>query len=150
MKRTGIAILLAVMVLAGCANSNSANEGITQDYQQLDITSKDAIAKMFPSLEGVLDSEWEQIKLGSGDDRTPGPSDYKYQGYIVLSEEAADKYASSYEWKEAEPDITFESIETRSGSWNYSYDFCKDIIPGYYGGEMWIDGNVILFSITTS
>ena len=112
-------------------------------------TDMDAIAKMFPSLEGALESEWEQIKLGGGDDRVPGPTDYMYQGYIVLSDEAAQKYATSYKWSEAEPDVTFESIEKRDGAWKTSYDFCKDIIPGYYGGTVWIDGNVILFSITT-
>ncbi|WP_022770808.1 hypothetical protein [Butyrivibrio sp. NC2007] len=73
-----------------------------------------------------------------------------YQGYIVLSDEAAEKYASSYEWKEVDPDVTFESIEKPEGNWKYSYDFCKDIIPGYYGGAAWIDGNTIIFSITTT
>ena len=31
-----------------------------------------------------------------------------------------------------------------------AYDFCKEVIPSYYGGSVWIDGNVILFSITTT
>ena len=52
--------------------------------------------------------------------------------------------------KEVVPDVAFETIKKRDGSWKYSYDFCKEVIPSYYGGSVWIDGNVILFSITTT
>ena len=58
---------------------------------------KRAIAKMFPSLEDALETQWEQIRLGSGDGRTPGPTDYQYQGYIILSDEAAEKHARKKE-----------------------------------------------------
>ena len=91
MKRTGIAILLAVIVLAGCANSNSANdanvrtinvqgvktvnielndrqkqildkEGLPQDYQQLDNTSKDVIAKVEQCFD-YMDEKYPDIEF---------------------------------------------------------------------------------------
>ena len=151
MKRALAGMLILAMILGTTACSkeklNDRTRNDTPEVHQSD--SMEAIAKMFPSLEGAVETDWEQITLGSGDDRIPGSTDYKYQGYIVLSDDAAEIYASAYEWKEVDPEVTFESVEAREGTWKYSYDFCKDIIPGYYGGLVWIDGNTILFSITT-
>ncbi len=98
-------------------------------------------------MECIDESKWEQISLGNEDDRVTGPTDYKYHGYIVLNEETAEKYVSSYEWKESEPDVNFESVEEREGPWKYSYEFCQEIIHGYYDGKVWLSGNTILFSV---
>lgn len=91
MKRTGIAILLAAMALAGCANNISANnanegttsvqgenpvnielndrqkqilakEGLPQDYQQLDNTSKDVIVKVEQCFD-YMDEKYPDIEF---------------------------------------------------------------------------------------
>ena len=151
MKRVIAGLLILLMLGAtACSGKKEISKTVNDEAIMNPSNNMEAIAKMFPSLEGALEAQWEQIRLGSGVGRTPGPTDYQYQGYIILADEAAEKYASSYEWKEVDPDVTFESIEKPEGNWKYSYDFCKDIIPGYYGGAAWIDGNTVIFSITTT
>ncbi len=141
MKKIIITLMITIMVLIGCSNSNKETIGVSSDTQ--------AIGNMFPALEGVLETKWEQEKLGSGDDRVPGPTDYTYRGYVTLDEEAAANYAASYEWTDAEPDVVFMEIEAVEGNWKYSSDFADDIIPGYYFGSVWLDGNTLLFCIST-
>lgn len=138
--------LIFVMGITACTSEKKADENAVTNPS----SDMKAVEKFFPSLEGAVETQWEQITLGEGNERTPGPTDYQYQGYIILSEDSAQKYESAYEWNQAEPDVEFESIEEREGNWKYSGDFRKDIIPEYYGGSVWKDGNTILFSITTT
>ncbi len=145
----GIILVMIILCVFACSGKNQVDDTEVEEKIMNPSNDMQAISKMFPSLEGATESQWEQIKLGSDDESIPGPNDYKYQGYIVLSEDAAKNYAESYDWKEVKPDVNFESIEVREGNWKYSYDFCMDYIPKYYAGEVWIDGNTILFSITT-
>ena len=138
LKMKVVLALALIFILAGCEE--------TENKVSTDLGS---IAVFFPELEGAQEAEWEQITMGSGDSRVPGPTDYKYQGYVTISGEAAEKYASSYEWEEREPKVELENIEERSGEWKYCYDFEKDMLQGRYGGSIWIDGDKILFSIIT-
>ena len=150
MRIKPIITLILVLALLVCATACTNGKRAGEEAKSSVSTDISAIEKLFPSLEGATEIEWEQVTLGSGDSRVPGPTDYRFQGYIVLSDDAAQKYASSYDFTEAEPDVTFENIKEREGKWKYSEDFCKDIIPEYYPGSVWIDGNTILFSVTTT
>lgn len=147
----GVVILFVfVMGITACTTGKKTNKESAEESMMNPSNSMKAVEKFFPSMEGAIETQWEQIRMGEGDERTPGPTDYRYQGYIILSEDAAQKYKSAYEWNQVEPDVEFESIEKREGNWKYSDDFCRDIIPGYYNGSVWIDGKTIMFSITTT
>lgn len=150
MRIKPIITLTLVLTLLVCATACTKDRTAGSEAKSSVSTDISAAEKFFPSLEGVTEIEWEQVTLGSGNDRAPGPADYKFQGYIVLSDDAAQKYASSYDFAEAKPDVTFENIKEREGNWKYSEDFCKDMIPEYYLGSVWIDGNTVLFSVTTT
>ena len=113
-------------------------------------TDTNAIAKLFPELTGVESAEWEQITLGDGKTELPGPTDYRYQGYIILSDGDAGYYHDTYSWTPETPDVIFQEIESKDGDWNYSEDFADTIIPGYLAGSIWLDGNMLLFSVTTT
>ena len=139
--------MLGITACFNRAFNGSASDKKQEVHQSDDIQ---AVAGMFPYMEGIVESKWEHMSLGNGDDRAAGPTDYKYQGYIVLNKEAAEKYLSSYEWKGSDPDVNFESVEEREGSWKYSHDFCREVIPGYYEGSVWLNGNTILFCVRTT
>lgn len=146
----GIILVMIMISAVACASADGGKRVTDSEEAAPKVsTDLDSIAVFFPKLEGAQEAEWEQITLGSGDSRVPGPTDYKYQGYVVISDDTAEQYASTYEWKEAEPEVKFENIQERSGNWKYSNDFAQDMLQGRYGGSIWIDGNLILFSITT-
>ena len=109
------------------------------------------VERLFPSLEGAVSLEMEQLKYGGseGTDKLPGPTDYIYRGYIVLSDEKAGLYTNTYNFTATEAKVPFESIKERAGNWKYSYDFNKEIIPAGYVGTVWIDGNTLLFDFGT-
>lgn len=151
-KRAILMIVLVLVLLTGCNASDGNGHKSENNNEETEIimsTDTNAIAKLFPQLTGVESAEWEQITLGDGTSELPGPTDYRYQGYITLTNEAAENYLSSYSWTPDTPDVSFSEIEPKDGNWNYSEDFADAIIPGYYSGSIWIDGNTILFSVTT-
>jgi len=134
-------LIIVTVLMCGCANNRENNTGISNEVQ--------TVEKMFPTLDGVHSVQWEQVNLGSEGECVPGAQDYLYQGYVILDEEIASNYATAYEWIDAEPDVAFDKIEAIEGDWKYSYDFVSDIIPGYYNGSIWMDGNILLFRIST-
>ena len=145
-----IATLLALCIfcMAGCNGRNGTDTG-RNSAKTYYSTETDAVEKMFPSLEGIKAAEWEQVTMGSGREEVPGPTDYRYQGYITLTDEAAEKFASEYSFDDAAPDVELETVSEREGQWKFSNEFNNDMKPEYYSGKMWIDGNTIFFSITT-
>ena len=154
-NRMILIVLLLSIIMTGCTvsyrnvnnNDNNDNDKETEVTMSTDIK---AIAKLFPELTGVESAEWEQITLGDGQTDLPGPTDYRYQGYIILNDAAADSYLQTYSWDPETPEVSFRKIEPKDGDWKYSEDFAEDVIPGYYPGKIWMDGNVLLFSVTTT
>ena len=149
--------LVAMLCVSGCAlkkgpdNSNPSREGTLAEKNIYTTTDLEAAVSLFPSLKGIETLEMEQIVYGDSSSRRtiPGPSDYLYRGYITVSDEAAAEYAHDYVFSDAAPDVSFETIRERKGPWKYSYDFQKNHIKNGYFGDMWINGNTILFSIGT-
>ena len=130
--------------------SNSRTSNNSEETIMNPSTDVAVVEKIFPNLEGIESVEFEVTTLGSGNSTVPGPTDYQYQGYIELTDEAAEKYASSYKWEDFDNDVTFETINTRSGDFKYDPMFTKDIIKkSSFAGKTWVDGNTILFSVHT-
>ena len=108
------------------------------------------IEKIFPKLEGIVSVEYEVKVLGSTDSSVPGPTDYRYQGYIVLSDDAAAKYTAEYQWNDSDDDVVFDTIVVRNGNYKSAPGFVNDIIKkSSYTGKAWMNGNTILFSVNT-
>lgn len=162
MKRVIAGILAATMLfsMTACADTKAAgntrtrtvDNGTTDSEETIMNPSTDisVVSQIFPKLEGIEAVEFEVKKLGSGDDSVPGPTDYQYQGYITLTAEAAQNYASSYEWNDSKNDVTFETITARSGNFKSAPGFLNDIIKkSKYTGRAWLDGNTILFCVNT-
>ena len=152
-SRQSLMILLSLITcfsLTGCFNGNNSrnSSNISNVYTS---TDKQAISNMFPGLEGVESTEWEEIKRGGDGSRLelPGPTDYEYHGYIILSDEAANKYNNEYTFTSATPNVPFEALTGHDSNWQYSEEFTKDVI-GNYSGYVWFDGKEILFSIKSS
>ena len=114
-------------------------------------TDLNMIEKLFPSLEGAVAIEMEQLKYGGSEDTEtlPGTVDYKYRGYVTISDESAKQFETTYIFTETAPKVIFETINEREGNWRYSFDLCKNIIPEGYVGNVWMDGNTLLFEFGT-
>ncbi len=150
MKRFIALTLLTLFTMSATACLKSVPEANTEtSYVSRPSSDMAMISRIFPSLEGAIETKWEETSLGDKIS-IAGPTDYKYQGYIVLDEESANKYFSSYAWEGSDPYIIFDNIDMPNGEWRYSHDFCKDIIPGYYNGSVWLSGDTIIFSIYTT
>lgn len=138
-------VMICVACLSGCKGNN-------QPQVDGPITDLSAVPKLFPSLNGVKEFEAEQIKWG-GNDRTavPGPTDYEYHGYIVLTEEAAEEYRNQYDFDGTSPAISFQFsvVADRGGNWKYSKDFEKAVVDPTLTGHVWMDGNTLLFELRT-
>lgn len=146
-KALSIVILSVVLtvIISGCSFGTNGRENETSI-----ITNTETVNKLFPSLEGVETVEIEVKILGKNSFFLPGPNDYRYQGYITLSDDAASGYAEDYSFTSDDPDVEFEKIKSRDGQWMKSNDFTKEIKPDYYNGNVWIDDNTILFSVNTT
>ena len=94
-----------VTMLAACQKDNnqgsrtgSANASNTNISAATTSTDVSVVQGMFPGLDGIESTEFEVIKHGGDDPRSiPGPTDYIYQGYIVMTEEATNTIAEKYE-----------------------------------------------------
>ncbi|WP_026652196.1 hypothetical protein [Butyrivibrio proteoclasticus] len=151
MKKLKVLLCMAVacLALSACAGGSTGKADHSNDKVVL-IDEVDLAKKLFPDLEGIESTEFEQIVPAGNDRLAVGPSDYIYQGYIVLSDEMAEKYESSYVWTEDEKyEFEVRTITERKGDWQYSEDFSKDYMPDGFTGRMWLDGNVIRFWICT-
>ena len=157
-KIYGMIYILAVLLcIVGCtekgkiSNNYSSSEEASMKPNICTTTDLEVAVKLFPSLKGAESLEMEQLKYGgsSSPSLLPSPVDYQYRGYITLSNEAAAKYAHDYIFTDADPKVPFEAIKMRDGRWKYSYEFQKDIIKSGLVGDVWLDGNTILFSIGT-
>lgn len=153
-----IYVLLVLMIcITGCtvrgriSNNDSSVEEESMKPSISTTTNLEVVVKLFPNLEGAETIEMEQLKYGgsSSPRSLPAPVDYQYRGYITLTEEASTKYTQNYIFTDAEPKISFEAIKERKGQWKYSYDFQKEIIKSGLVGDVWLDGNTLLFSIGT-
>ena len=138
-------------VRGGAGNNDSSNEGELMKPSICTTTDINAVVKLFPSLEGAESVEMEQLKYGgsSSPRSLPTPADYQYRGYITLSDEAAEKYGHDYSFTDANPKVSFEILKERNGHWKYSYKFKKKIIKSGLVGDVWLDGNILLFSVGT-
>lgn len=157
-KTSGMIYILAVLLfITGCtargriSNNNSYSEEASMKPNICTTTDLEVAVKLFPSLEGAESLEMEQLKYGgsSSPRLLPAPVDYQYRGYITLSDEAAAKYAHDYIFTDADPKVSFEAIKERDGRWKYSDEFQMEIIKSGLVGDVWLDGNTILFSIGT-
>ncbi len=137
--------LILIINITACFRKISSNNMITNPS-----TNTETITNLFPLIEGIKETKWEQITLENINNSIAAPTDYTYQGYIVIDENTSNKYFSLYKWEYSNPNILFETIEIPEGEWMYSYNFCKDMIPEYYTGTMWFNGNTILFSVSTT
>ena len=163
MKKTVIAFTAALMVtvLSACQNGNAAGNrtgvGSTTNANAnasaaTISTDVSIVQDLFPGLDGIESTEFEVIRHGGDDPRSiPGPTDYVYQGYIVLTEEAANKLAGAYEWQDFETSVTFESLTERSGDYKLDGHFTKDVLKSTYSGRTWFDetNKTILFTVQT-
>lgn len=151
MNRIKKVILLLGLVMV-CVASLCGCKGKNLPQVSGPITDLTAVPKLFPSLNGVSDFEAEQLKWG-GDDRTgvPGPEHYEYHGYIVLSEEAAAEYWDRYDFvtPSSTVSVSFEVLSDRGGNWKYSKDFADNIMDKSLTGDVWMDGNTLLFNLQT-
>ncbi|MBO4456950.1 MAG: hypothetical protein J5802_04455 [Butyrivibrio sp.] len=149
----GILCVTMMFSMVACSNrvgsrDGSRESGSRNGEAEAELrTDLDGIEKLFPTLEGVTEAEWECKPLGSGDSFVPDPHDSLCQGYIILSDEAAEKYASSYEWTDVSPKVDFEVVTEREGNWKASHDFEVEVYNGNLKGNAWIDGNTILFTL---
>ena len=161
-------IVLMMTTLSACqkgnsagnrtGNRNAANANVPAATTSTDVsaatTSTDVsvVQEFFPGLEGIESTEFEVIKHGGDDPRSiPGPTDYIYQGYIVLTEDTANTIAEKYEWQDFETDVTFESITERDGDYKLDGHFTKEILKGTLSGRVWFNeaDRTILFNVQT-
>ena len=164
MKKTVIAFTAALMVtvLSACQNGNAAGSrtgvGSTTNANAnasaaTISTDVSIVQDLFPGLEGIESTEFEVIKHGGDDDprSLPGPTSYVYQGYMVLTEEAANDLAEAYEWQDFETSVTFEAVTERSGDYKLDGQFTKDVLKSTYSGRTWFDetNKTILFTVQT-
>lgn len=147
------AIACAAICVTGILSTTGCGASGSSESPAVTTSTDTAVMKnLFPNLEGVEAVEMEQHKYGGSDgiDLLPGPTDYQYMGYITLSDDAATKYADTYDFKEVTtPKVFFTNIQQRDGQWRYSYEFGKDIIKKGLVGNVWMDGNTLLFSVGT-
>ena len=152
-------ILLFIIMVYCVAVLYMENGGIsdTSDSRPVPVaintTELNAVGKIFPGLNGAVSAQVEQLKYGgsSSRDALPSPVDYQYRGYITLSEEAAARYAEEFSFADAEPEVSFEIIKKQTGHhWKYSDEFEQTIIRNGFVGDVWLDGDTILFSVGTT
>ena len=161
MKKVMVALVAGAMItaLAACekgnatgsrmGNNNAVNASASAVTTYTDVS---VVQEIFPELEGIESVEYEVIKHGGDDPRSvPGPTDYVYQGYIVLTEEAANTIAASYEWQDYDTDISFEAVTERSGDYKLDGHFTQDILKKTYSGKVWFNeaDKTILFRAGT-
>ncbi|MBR1470525.1 MAG: hypothetical protein IJ600_02640 [Lachnospiraceae bacterium] len=130
-------------------NSNTNNSNVsTQTYTDVSV-----VKEIFPGLDGIESAEYEIVPLGSSPDNSvPGPLDYQYQGYIVLTDEAKENLVQAYAWEGAEPAVEFETIAERDGTYRYSPYLNRDVIKkSSYAGRVWLaeEENTVLFVVHT-
>ena len=154
-----LGIVLMMTTLTACqkgnsagnrtGNRNAANANVSAATTSTDVS---VVQEFFPGLEGIESTEFEVIKHGGDDPRSiPGPTDYIYQGYIVLTEDTANTIAEKYEWQDFETDVTFESITERDGDYKLDGHFTKEILKGTLSGRVWFNetDRTILFNVQT-
>lgn len=143
-----MACMTGTLCVTGCSMSDSPTEPTVTIS-----TDTDVAARLLPGLEGIEAVEMEQHKYGGTESpwELPGPTDYRYMGYVTISAATADEYAQSYDFSDAmaQPDVPFATMKKRDGHWTYSYEFCKAVIKDGLVGDIWLDGSkrTIMFSI---
>lgn len=152
-------ILLFIIMVYCIAVLYMENGGIsdTSDSRpvpvEINTTDLNAVGKIFPGLNGAVSAQVEQLKYGgsSSRDALPSPVDYQYRGYITLSAEAAARYAKEFSFADAVPEVSFEILKKQTGHhWKYSDEFEQTIIRNGFVGDVWLDGDTILFSVGTT
>ncbi len=126
--------------------------GCTSNYSQPQVYYDTQIAQdFFPNLEGIRSVAIEAVPL-TDSGFAPGPSDFKYCGFIELDYSVSDRYWEAYEWTEVDIETYTENIVTNMNSkpkWHYCKDFRDDIIPEKFIGEIYLYDNVLWFEIIT-
>ena len=117
------------------------------------LTDVSVISEIFPGLEGIDSVEYEVVPLGTNNSPdVAGPTDYQYQGYIVLTDEAAEALTAAYEWEDAEPEVAFVSITDRGGDYKSCVNLINDTLKkASYSGNAWYnaDEKTVLFAVHT-
>ena len=136
----------AIVLLAGCSSSDNEPKATV-------VKGVEVAENLFPSLEGIESAEIEELKYGGDNDRSvPGPADYEYRGYVILSNDAATAYAATYDFTKTipVPDVSFALLDECTGDWKYSKEFRDKLVPAGYVGDVWLDGTIILFDISST
>ena len=171
MKRTGIAILLAVMVLAGCANSNSANDANTGTMNvQGDSTVKMELndrQKKICEIEGWSQdpSEWNAIQentLSRADkcleylEQTYPEDEFEYLGFTIptFTGSGASYLVASSKVAGKGQNVTVTIYSDNEGyrftddygpaveSYAYAEEVAKFVKERYPDAEMFYDGTI--------
>lgn len=121
-----------------------------QDMGQKVRNDTEPLKAWFPKLEGIVFAEWEYDEDQKDSfPLLPAPGSYSAKGYIVLDNETAKAYLSSYEWKEAVPDVAMKYVSSdrlENSTWLFSAQFDKEFRPRSFIGQLWFDGEAVLFN----
>lgn len=144
------ALLCALVPITGCSSAWRQGD-VPKSVARFD--DVETAERILPSLEGIESVDMEQVRVGGTQSRdlVPGPADYVYQGYVTLSDEAAEGYAESYDLHDGgTPQVELEAVEGRDGRWLHDHDLCEDLIKGGLFGDVWLDGNTMLVCVYTT
>ena len=158
MKKILSLVLIATLAMSitGCKGNESKQsykESAFGPVSSCEIRSNlDMVENRMGNLEGTTAVNFESLKMGTGEGWLPDSTDYTVQGYVTLTDEAAEKYASSYDWDEGTPEFNLLELQQQDieGSWYQSPDFNKDIFTNCNSGSAWLNGNTLFFRFYVS
>lgn len=109
---------------------------------------------IFPDLKGFSETSWRAERLGTNSlFSVPGPSSFKYEGVIILSEIQVKRLLSEFSWKTTAPSFDVDSYGYSSspGNWLASDKFSEWLLREKLVGELYFDPKkgMIYFDVKT-
>lgn len=150
-----VLVMILSMSLVSCGgndNREKTSETVVEEASSHEVyVEMSQVNTLFPAIKDIVETHYIVEPLGIQNGRVVGPTDYRYVGVIKLSDSYSKELAEKYTYTNASIYIEKDLQEFAVGDkWMYSADLCKELKPEYYGGKIYLNGNLMYFDISTN
>jgi hypothetical protein len=94
-----VGVAVAVVEGANTAADRSCPETLQADEAKVRTDRRQQLTDDLPGIGGYVEIHWQTRAAGDPCSRAPGPTDWRYQGLVLLRPEGVRALADGYDWQ---------------------------------------------------
>src|SRR6185503_3604845 len=124
------------LALSGCTGEPASDCAAQLAEDQAKVrTNREWTEQDLPGLGGYTAVHWQARAAGNPCSRAPGPTDWRYQGVLLLTREDAGELAGRFDWREVAASPSPDLLDAPAEMWPALVPFVPDGVRWLHSDE---------------